>query len=287
MSSPIPHLLALNSSDQDIDIVGNPNGIHNLVLSFDAYPAAGTVVVKYRAPWSNSFVALAHANGISVISGPISLRIDGPIAIVRVTFTGLSGGSGARLWESTGTLPGGLFAGNAAMVVQPYAEINAKRGLQFYARAAWPLADPIAAGATRKLYFQTGSKKVIIKYREAESFAEELEIRLFASPTGVSGGTDLTIHNYNSVSPTITTVLAAKKNVVTVSDGTPFDDNDPECYFGASGAGGRSTQTSAPNIDRILPANAEFITTIKNTGSTSARAVYYLTWYEGDPDLPL
>ena len=113
----VPYPLAINTSDQDVDIPGDPTGIHNMVLAFDTPPSAGTVVVKYREPWTNTFTTLEHANGASLLSGPIFLRIDGPLAMVRVTFSGLVGGIGAKLWVSTQNYPIGVFNGLAAMMV--------------------------------------------------------------------------------------------------------------------------------------------------------------------------
>jgi len=136
--TPTPYPLALNNSDQDVDIIGDPNGIHDITLAFDYQPSAGTVVVKYLTPWSTNFVTLSHANGASLTNGPIKLRIDGTVSLIRVTFSGLVGGVGARLWVDTKDYPIGLFSGNAAMVTQPYTETNVKRGAQFYARAVWP-----------------------------------------------------------------------------------------------------------------------------------------------------
>lgn len=287
MGSPIPHPLALSALDQDVEIFGDPDGIHNLILAFDILPAAGTVVVKYREPWSTTFTTLQHANGISVANWPIALRIDGAVAVVRVTFSGLSGGVGAKLWFSTGQFPIGLYNGLAAITVQPYTETNVKNGLQFYARAVWPLLDPILAGTTRKIYARTGSKQILVKLRGLDYVAEELEIKVFFGPTGASGGTALTIHNYNAVSPVATTVQEIRKNVTTVTDGTEIDGIDDEHFFGATAAGNRIQSNTPLGIDRVLPTNSEILIALTNTGTGSARAQYFLTWYEGFPDMPL
>lgn len=174
--------------------------------------------------------------------------------------------------------------GVGAFVVQPYTEANVKNGLQFYLRASWPLADTIAAGSTKKIWFKTGSKPVIIKLRDFQFLAEELNISLFSSPTGVSGGTAITISNYNGINPVATTVQA-KKNVATTADGTPM--GDPEYLFGSSSAPQRAAASIPQGRERILPANTEFIVAIASSGSGIARAEYFLDWYEGTPDLPV
>lgn len=181
--------------------------------------------------------------------------------------------------------PPGAFIGLRALTVQFYPEANVKRGLQFFARAAWPLADTIDPGETVKLYFVTGSKPVILKLRELSYIAEELELRLYANPTGVSGGTDLSIKNYNLRDPQATTVVTAKKNVATTSDGAEIEPNDPEHFFGAGAVGNRSVAVSPTGFERIIPVNSNLLVTLKNTGSSVARAQYFLTWYEGDTDI--
>ena len=173
------------------------------------------------------------------------------------------------------------------MTVQPYTEANVKNGLEYYVRAVWNLADQILAGTTRKLYFRTGAKPIIVKLRDFHYVAEQMVIRLYAGPTGVVGGTPLTVHNYNTVNPVPTSILDARKNVTTTTDGVEIDGGDPDHMFGAQASGQRSQLAIPEGRERIIPANAEFIVAISNTGSGSALAQYFLDWYEGTPDLPI
>lgn len=174
--------------------------------------------------------------------------------------------------------------GVGAFVVQPYTEANVKNGLQFYLRASWPLADQIAQGTTRKLWFKTGSKPVIVKLRDFQFLAEELTITLSRGPTGVTGGTAIAISNYNGINPVATTVQA-KKGVTTTADGATM--GVPEYFFGGATTPQRSATSVPQGRERILPPNTEFIVAIANTGASAARAEYFLDWYEGAPDLPI
>lgn len=216
---------------------------------------------------------------------------DGPAARMRVSLAGTNAVT-ARvvIWrgdDSRSGIPPGAFTGLRAITVQPYTEANVKNGLQYNIRAVWPLSDTIASGTSRKVWFKTNSKPVIVKLREFQYIAEELRIELFASPTGVSGGTDLVVHNYNGVSPVATTVQA-KKNVTITSNGTPFDHSDPEYFFGGAVDPQRQATSSIPvGRERILPANSEFAVVITNTGASSARVQYFLDFFEGGTDLPL
>lgn len=177
-----------------------------------------------------------------------------------------------------------IRVGVGAFVVQPYTEANVKNGLQFYLRVSWPLADPIAAGSSRKIWFKTGSKPVIIKLRDFQYLAEELSVTLYKAPTGVTGGSTIAISNFNGINPVATTVQA-KKNVTTVSDGAPM--GDPEYFFGNNAAPQRSASAIPQGRERVLPPDTEFIVAVSSSGSSSSRAEYFLDWYEGTPDLPV
>jgi hypothetical protein len=278
--------LDLVLTPQVVPLSGAPGPFHNIALSFDTAPSAGTVLLEYRNLADPTWQPLSHANGVTITSGFFQVRLDGSVAALRVTFSGLVGGSGPRIWDDQSTTPLGLYAGLAAMTVQPYTEANVKNGLQYNLRATWPLADTIAAGTTRKIWFKTNAKPVIIKLREVQFIAEELVLRLFRGPTTVSGGTDLSIHGYNAVSQVPTTVQA-KKNVTTVSDGTEFDASDPEVFFGSANDPQRGVAFALQGRERILPANTEFIVSLTNSGTGVARVQYFLDFYEGGTDLPL
>lgn len=218
-------------------------------------------------------------------------RFNGPASRIKINLTGVTGFTTYRviIWRTNDPLdmtPDGAFSGLRAIITQPYTEANVKNGLQYNLRATWPLTDTIAAGATRKLWFKTNAKPVIIKLREVQFVAEELVLRLFRGPTTVTLGTDLAIHGYNAVSQVATTVQA-KKNVTTVADGTEFDAADPEVFFGSANAPQRGVAFALQGRERILPANTEFIVSVTNTGTGVARVQYFLDWYEGGADLPI
>lgn len=278
--------LDLVLTPQVVPLAGSPGPFHNIILAFDTAPTGGTALIEYRNLADPTWKPVSHASGVTITSGFFQVRLDGSVAALRITFSGLVGGSGARVWDDTSAIPSGLYSGLSAITTQPYTEANVKNGLQFNIRASWPLTDPIATGTARKIWFKTNAKPVIVKLRELQYLAEELKIELFSGPTGVSGGSDLVVHNYNAVSPVATTVQA-KKNVTITSNGTAFDSADPEYFFGGSNDPQRQIATILQGRERILPANTEFAVVITNTGGGSARVQYFLDFYEGGTDLPL
>jgi hypothetical protein len=278
--------LQLINTPQVFPVPGGISGSAQLLIQFETAPTAGTVTVERRAPGVAAWSPLVKGTAKSITSGALSLRVDGVVGSLRVTFTGLTGGAAPILWVDTNPTPQGLFNGLAAVTTQPYTEANVKNGVQFNVRAVWPLGDVIAPAGIKKIWFKTGAKQVIVKLREVQYVAEELKLELFKTPTGVTLGTDLTVHNYNGVSPVATTVLA-KKNVTTTTNGTAFDNGDPEYFFGSANAPQRAAASIPQGRERILPANSEFLIVITNTGTGDARVQYFLDWYEGDSDIPL
>lgn len=220
-------------------------------------------------------------------------------SVVETDQTVFVSGSESGLWASSSVssatiyvqeAEGGIHAfpfsdprtieGSKAYTVQPYTELNIKRGLQFYARVAYPLGGTIAAGATQKLYFETGDKTVLVKDRMFHYIGEEFEIGIYGSPTGVTGGTAIPISNWNLKSPQATTIVSALKGVTTTTDGTAAQ--EPEYFFGAAAEGQRAPDSIPEGYERVIPPNSSFLVTITNNGSSPARCEYTLTWYEGD-----
>lgn len=281
-------VIAPTNGQQVFEIPGHLLGPLTIVISAGSAPSAGVVTIEYRLPGDNTWRALPDA-ALKPLTGPVVVWGYGPARTLRLTIADLTGGSAMLLsvsrMEARG-FPPGAFEGLRALTVQPYTEANVKNGLQYYLRAVWPKADHIAAGTARRVLLQTGAKPVIVKLRELQFDAEELTIELFTSPTGVTGGTTLSIQNYNLINPVAST-LTAKKNVSTTSDGAPFDASDIEHFFGSSNAPQRSPGSIPQGRERVIPANSSFLVKITNTGTGDARAQYYLDWYEGATDLPL
>lgn len=285
----MPHIQFLAANGQQTLAMPAGFGVRQIVPLFGVMPSAGTMQIEARASKQSPWQPVAVAHPVS-LTNPAPVYSYGEVSDLRITIAGLSGGQNGYLLVSDGVgaspIPTEAFTGLRAMCVQPYTEANVKNGLQFYLRAVWPNAESIPTTETRKVWFKTGAKLVIAKLRDVQYVAEELRIRLFANPTGVTGGTALGISNYNGVSPVATT-CQAKKNVTTTSDGTEFGGGDPEYFFGATTQGNRTTASIPSGRERILPPNTEFIVSVENTGSGVARCQYFLDFYEGSTDLPL
>lgn len=212
---------------------------------------------------------------------------DGPCGRLRISLAGTNAVTAfVRVWrgdDAGSGIPAGAFSGLRAMTTQSYIEANVKYGLQFYIQHNLP--QLVATTGTYKLLFTTGAKPVLIKGREMYGIGELISIQLYKQPTAPTpGGTLLTVQNFNDVSPVATTVTI-RGGVTTTSDGTPW--GDPQRLFGQNAAGQRSGSGLAPGGDRILKANSTYLVFFRNTGSGTADIDYFLTWFEGQSDLPL
>lgn len=194
-------------------------------------------------------------------------------------------------------MPDGIFEGFRAITVQPYTEANVKNGVQFYARRAFTGDQTVDTGGAytalnqkRYVYFQTGSKPVIVKDRVVKYIGEEFALRIY-NATGqnapVTAG-QISITNYRADGLGSATTVSAHE--VLEADtagilGTPI--GDPEYYFGSAATGQRNPDSILEGRERLLPINSAFYVEIELTAGTTGRFEYFLDWYEGGADLPL
>lgn len=183
-----------------------------------------------------------------------------------------------ELWPH---VPYGLFNGNRAMTTQGYVECNVKNGVQFELSSG---IVTLTAGASRDLIFITGAKPVIIKNRVLRFNGLQLSTRIFRSPA-YTGGTPSTIYNLNDINPVATTVQALTGAAVT-DVGTEF--GAPTWDIGSSDIGNNQISIyTSPGVERVLRPNTTYLQRITNTSASSQLISTSLTWFEGEPDLPL
>lgn len=192
----------------------------------------------------------------------------------------------AEIWRRTELQdvgPGAaLFSGERALTVQDYLPANIKKGLQFYMQHALP---QLAAAGVYKILFTTGAKKVLIKSREMYGVGQLLSLQLFKLPTVTPAtGTPITVQNFNDVNPVASTVTI-RGGVTAPANGTSW--GDPQRLFGANSAGQRTGSGLGPGGERVLKANSTYLIVISNPDTGVADVDYFLSWYEGAPDLPL
>lgn len=264
------------------------------VQLFGPAPAAGALKVE-GLQWTGTYQVLQGATAINLATalaggGTIALTEHGHYRALRFTFTGVSGSAGplsGTAYVTDGAIADLAFQGLRALNVQGYVESNVKLGYQFYFQYMLPT---LAGGGTNavKIAFRTGAQPVLIKDRALYALGNSVGLQLFKAPTGISGGTAIPVQNYNDIIPQTSTVTVLG-GVTTTSNGTPW--GDPTHIYGASQAAGRTGSGLAPGADRVLAPNRDYLIVVTNLDTTTgaggqALCDYYLTWYEGAPDLP-
>lgn len=189
-----------------------------------------------------------------------------------------------------------ILTGRRAVTFQPYTEANVKNGLQFYGRRAFTGAAvaSVTGGAftttnqKRYIYFQTGSKTVIVKDRVVKYIGEEFALRIY-NATGETAPTlagAITISNYRSDGIAQATTVSAYEVLESTLPSLGVEIDDAEYYFGSNAEGQRNSDSLLEGRERILPPNSSFFVEIELTAGNSGRFEYFLDWYEGEPDLP-
>lgn len=172
--------------------------------------------------------------------------------------------------------------GTGAIVIQNYTEANVKNGLQFYMRQEW---TNVAVAASVNLTFTTGAKPAIIKSRELTFNGSSKVLYLAHEGTAATGGSAVTVGNENRISPVATTVSVAH----TVTAGSlPAPFRIKAVYgSGSTQAGGSRIGTDIFGRETVLKPNTQYLVIIQNVAGSAADIQFELTWYEGDPDLPV
>lgn len=262
-------------------------------LETPATPSAGTLLFESSdakgggTGWTKMRNGRIEATDVDTYPRPFT---DKPAYHLRVTPEDVVGADYARLtvWQdeamAADPVEPGVYEGTRALVTQDFASANIKLGKQFFVRTAYPLADPIPGLATRKIHLVVGDSPVLVFLRIFDYVGEELELNLFAAPQGVTGGTAVTVSNWNTVDPQ-PSVVTVTKDVSTTDDGIPVI--EPEYFFGGDTVSARSNSSIPEHRQRVIPANSEFLLTITNNNGQDARCQYFLDWYEGELDLPL
>lgn len=180
-----------------------------------------------------------------------------------------------------GAMPVGLFAGTRAITVQNYIEANVKNGVQYEISAN---VAALGIGANIDTIFTTGAKPVVIKSRIVKFNGTSLATRVYRAPT-FTGGTIAPYFNLNDRNP-VTGSVVVRSGATVSAPGVEF--GAPTFDIGSDGQGNSSLSTYAvTGIERLLAPNTTYLQRVTNDSPAIQRVSTYLTWFEGDTDLPV
>ncbi|MCY1435908.1 hypothetical protein D9M71_520190 [compost metagenome] len=166
------------------------------------------------------------------------------------------------------------------MTMQNFTEANVKNGVQYEVSSN---TAELANGAHIDTIFITGDQPVLIKNRIVQFSGVSLLTRVFRAPT-YTGGSPVPYFNLDDISPVTGGVQVI--GGATVTD-TGVEFGAPTYSIGSAGVGNSSLSTySTQGIERRLRPNTTYLQRITNDSGATQRVSGYLSWYEGDSDLP-
>lgn len=178
--------------------------------------------------------------------------------------------------------PSGLYEGTRAMTTQNYTEANVKNGVQF--EADIQLLN-IASGAVIDLVILTGNLPVALK-GAVQQFDEEGFSRTFYQNPVYTGGSPIPYYNKNYYNPSAGQLQILSGATVT-SSGTQV--SAERRFLGSNQGGNRtiSTQSSVTfGLETVLAPDTVYLIRTTNLAPSSQSIITYVTWYEGELDLP-
>lgn len=177
----------------------------------------------------------------------------------------------------------GAFQGLSALTTQSFIETNVKNGYQ------WEIGlyDPaFPSEAVNDVVIITGSVPIILKGRALRFDGLGVMTSTYEAPT-YTGGTLLPFYNLNHRNQATPEVQVLGGTTVT-DDGTKLSSDK---YFLGSSASGQNVTShegfEAQGEEFVFPANSTFLFKITSIDDSSAQRVFsYVTWYEGNTDIP-
>ena len=187
-----------------------------------------------------------------------------------------------RLKDSVDSILLRTINGERAITFQNYTEVDIKTGAQRVASAILT----VNAGTQNHIGFRTGALPVIIKSRLINQAGSTRIDYSAQANRGFTGGTVIPICNPNNITqqPILMqawhTVTPAAATGATVTYLQPF----PILSAGVNAASRIGADTLG--LEYVLAPNTDHVFTIGNVGTGNATVHWWLTFFEGEPDLP-
>ena len=182
------------NTPQDIVIPGGIPGTATVRLDFQELPNAGTVTFERRSSYQGDWLPIQNGTNRSVTGEPVEVKFDGGVNLLRVTFTGLTGGLFPVLTiveNETATPPSflltdGGFGNSARLRVD-----NGQTG--FFDRRMWSIAYEFSSAnpiADTPLVFRAIIPTNFIIHAHSLTVDQGgVTLRTYREAQGVPGGT--------------------------------------------------------------------------------------------------
>ncbi|WAX23066.1 hypothetical protein pA_gene0025 [Vibrio phage 13VT501A] len=181
--------------------------------------------------------------------------------------------------NSTGS-PDGLYEGRRAQTVQSYVEANSKNGVQHEGST---LLEGVAAGASNDTIFLTGALPVALKGRIISYTGSGVSAFIYEAPT-YTGGTPAAYENASAINPVAGLSQIIVGATVSVDGDLVFA---PVHFIGNQSNQGQGTTANSVTGERLLKPNTAYLLRLTSLDDQPQDISSYLSWYEGELDLPL
>lgn len=227
-------------------------------------------------------------------SGENWIQVDGTVysgvarrfKIVKAGVPGTVTTINIGVWRSDdleANIPAGVFSGARAVTSQSYREANVKNGSQFNASRR---VLAVAGGANLDSAFVVGATPVILKSRNIGYTGVGVSASIYRNST-FTGGTNVTstdVLNPNDINPATTTI-----NLYTgITVGTLGPLTTAIAYSeGATSNQGQGRPSAEMGEELVMSPNTTYILRITSLDTQAQNVTSYISWYEGQPDLPI
>lgn len=258
-------LLATNGA-QIIPIPGGQSGSLTILLAFLVAPSAGTVTIEKQLVGSSSWSSIQFATAESISSGSITVRTDGEIGSLRVTFASLVGGTDPTLWLSSTAISnpsGDLLTDGGFGPVRRLRVDSGQTG--FFARRMWRISHEFTAlDATPLVFKVVVPVNFIIHHQQLTVDEGGIAFHAYRSTQGTEGGT------FNIAIPMYSANF--------------MDEQDPYVFQATVTTGGTFTPAAPPagvsvETIRVRSANATAQQTTVGGESFGERGLLFDTYY--------
>lgn len=183
------------------------------------------------------------------------------------------------LWVKFLNLTGRMTRGEGALIVQPYTEVNSKRGTQF--ELAFVL-EGLGAGNTSEIAIATGSSPLAVKGITTQFNGESITTQLFKGGD-FSGGTPIPTYALRDSLGTVCDAVFTG-GITAGNLGIPVGPVTTSLGNTTQGNSVLSTVGLEIGVERILESNSTYIYQITNTSGSTQDIAGVVTWYEGELD---
>jgi len=244
---------------------------------------------------SNQIVSLPKGAVKSYISPDTSgenwIQVDGTtysgvarrFKIVKSGVPGTVTAINIGVWRSDdleASIPAGVFTGSRAVTSQSFRDANTKLGNLFNASRR---VVGLAAGANADSIFLTGANPVILYARNIGYTGNGVAAAIYRQPT-YTGGTASDINNPNDINPAVAgvTLLTAPTitNIGTLTTAIAYSE-------GSTSNQGQGNSGASLGEEIIMLPNTAYLLRVTSLDTQAQNFSAYLSWYEGQPDLPI